>query len=145
MPLNLSSLTPEAQVAAIYIGYFDRAPDPYGADFWEGAVANQGVSLSDIAMYFSFQEETYAEHPFFVNPSATAANAFISELYVNLFNRVPDAAGLNFWSDVLQDAIAGTGSMSVGQIVLEIIQGAQGADLTIIENKIAVATAWTEA
>src|SRR6056297_2365656 len=144
MPLNLSSLTAQQQAAAIYIGYYDRAPDPYGLDFWEANVANPAVSLSDVATYFSAQEETYAEHPFFVNPSADAANVFISELYVNLFNRMPDAAGLEFWSDVLQDAIDGTGPLSVGEIVLEIIKGAQGADLTIVENKIEVATAWAE-
>jgi Ca2+-binding RTX toxin-like protein len=149
MAFNLSALTAKQQAAAIYIGYYDRAPDPYGMDFWEGAVANPVVLLVDIATYFAAQEETYAVHPFFVEPSAAAANAFISELYLNLFNRTPDAAGLNFWSSVLQGSIAGTNAFSVGEIILEIIQGAQntieGQDITTLLNKIEVANAWTDA
>ena len=147
MAFNLSALTAQQQAAAIYIGYYDRAPDPYGMDFWEAAVANPVVPLVDIATYFAAQEETYAVHPFFVEPSAAAANAFISELYLNLFNRTPDAAGLEFWSTVLQGSIAGTNAFSVGEIILEIIQGAQntaaGQDITTLLNKIEVANAWT--
>ena len=147
MAFNLSALTAEQQAAAIYIGYYDRAPDPYGMDFWKGAVANPVVPLVDIATYFAAQEETYAVHPFFVEPSASAASAFISELYLNLFNRTPDAAGLEFWSSVLQGSIAGTNGFSVGEIILEIIQGAQntaaGQDITTLLNKIEVANAWT--
>jgi Ca2+-binding RTX toxin-like protein len=147
MAFNLSALTAKQQAAAIYIGYYDRAPDPYGMDFWEAAVANPVVPLVDIATYFAAQEETYAVHPFFVEPSAAAANAFISELYLNLFNRTPDTAGLEFWSTVLQGSIAGTNGFSVGEIILEIIQGAQntaaGQDITTLLNKIEVANAWT--
>lgn len=147
MAFNLSALTAEQQAAAIYIGYYDRAPDPYGMDFWEAAVANPVVPLVDIATYFAAQQETYEVHPFFVEPSADAANAFITELYLNLFNREPDAGGLNFWSTVLQGSIAGTNEFSVGEIILEIIQGAQnsiaGQDITTLLNKIEVANAWT--
>ena len=149
MAFNLNTLTAQQQAAAIYIGYYDRAPDPYGMDFWESAVTNRIVSLVDIATYFSAQDETYAVHPFFVAPSASAANAFISELYLNLFNRAPDMAGLEFWSGVLQQSIDGTGPLSVGEIILAIIEGAQnstaGQDITTLLNKIDVANAWTDA
>jgi S-layer protein len=147
MAFNLSALTAQQQAAAIYIGYYDRAPDPYGMDFWEAAVSL--VSLADIATFFSAQEETYAVHPFFVAPSAIAANAFITELYMNLFNRAPDIPGLTFWSGVLQQSIDGTGPLSVGEIILAIIEGAQnsaeGQDITTLLNKIEVANAWTDA
>jgi hypothetical protein len=116
-------------------------------DFWEAAVANPVVPLVDIATYFAAQQETYEVHPFFVEPSAEAASAFISELYLNLFNREPDASGLTFWSSVLQGSIADTNEFSVGEIILEIIQGAQnsiaGQDITTLLNKIEVANAWT--
>ncbi|HAB78725.1 MAG TPA: hypothetical protein DCE62_00420, partial [Glaciecola sp.] len=64
-----------------------------------------------------------------------------------LFNRTPDAAGLEFWGSVLLGSIAGTNAFSVGEIILEIIQGAQntaaGQDITTLLNKIEVANAWT--
>lgn len=150
MALDLSTLSAEQQVAAIYIGYYDRAADPVGQNFWEGAVANPALSLADIATDFSTQPETLNVHPFFDDPTPEAANAFITELYLNLFNREPDTEGLTFWSDALQSAIAGEeGAISVGEIILAIIEGAQdteaGADRTTILNKIEVSNAWTDA
>ena len=149
MALDLSTLTAAQQVAAIYIGYYDRAGEPDGSDFWEGAVANPNFSLEAIAQDFSTQQETLDVHPFFSSPSAETANAFITSVYLSLFNREPDADGLTFWSGVLQAAIDGAGAMSVGAIILEIIEGAQdtaaGNDRATILNKIEVATAWTDA
>lgn len=71
-------------------------------------------------------------------------------MFLNLFNRAPDAAGLEFWSGALLSAIAGDeGALSVGEIILAIIEGAQdsaeGNDRTTILNKIEVATTWTDA
>lgn len=149
MALDLSTLTTEQQLAAIYIGYYDRAADPVGEDFWEGAVANPNLSLADIATDFATQPETLIAYPFLEDPTAEQANAFIAEVYLNLFNRQPDEAGLEFWSDALLAAIDGTGALSVGEIILSIIEGAQdsaeGNDRTTILNKIEVATSWTDA
>jgi hypothetical protein len=149
MALDLSTLTTEQQLAAIYIGYYDRAADPVGEDFWEGAVANPNLSLADIATDFATQPETLIAYPFLSDPTAEQANAFISEVYLNLFNRAPDQAGLEFWSEALLAAIDGTGALTVGEIILSIIEGAQdsaeGNDRTTILNKIEVATSWTNA
>ena len=149
MALDLSTLTTEQQLAAIYIGYYDRAADPVGEDFWEGAVANPNLSLADIATDFATQPETLIAYPFLSDPTAEQANAFISEVYLNLFNREPDEAGLEFWSEALLAAIDGTGAFTVGEIILSIIEGAQdsaeGNDRTTILNKIEVATSWTNA
>ncbi|GGC18730.1 hypothetical protein GCM10011363_39200 [Marivita lacus] len=149
MALDLSTLTTEQQLAAIYIGYYDRAADPVGEDFWEGAVANPNLSLADIATDFATQPETLIAYPFLSDPTAEEANAFITEVYLNLFNRAPDQAGLEFWSEALLAAIDGTGTLTVGEIILSIIEGAQdseeGNDRATILNKIEVATTWTNA
>src|SRR6056297_321303 len=150
MALDLSTLTTEQQLAAIYIGYYDRAADPVGEDFWEGAVANPNLSLEDIATDFATQPETLIAYPFLEDPTEAEAEGFIAEVYLNLFNRAPDQAGLDFWSDALLAAINGDeGALSVGEIILSIIEGAQdsaeGNDRTTILNKIEVATSWTNA
>ncbi|MFP7675700.1 DUF4214 domain-containing protein [Marivita sp. S0852] len=148
MALDLSTLNAEQQLAAIYIGYYDRAADPVGEDFWESAVANPNLSLADIATDFATQPETLAAYPFLEDPTEAEAEGFIAEVYLNLFNRAPDQAGLDFWSDALISAIDGTGTLSVGEIILSIIEGAQnsaeGNDLTTILNKIEVSTTWTD-
>lgn len=149
MALDLSTLTTEQQLAAIYIGYYDRAADPLGEDFWEGAAANPNLSLADIATDFATQPETLIAYPFLNEPTAEQANAFLSEVYLNLFNRAPDQAGLEFWGEALLAAIDGTGTLTVGEIILSIIEGAQdsaeGNDRATILNKIEVATTWTDA
>lgn len=150
MALDLSTLTAQQQLAAIYIGYYDRAADPVGEDFWESAVANPNLSLADIATDFATQPETLIAYPFLDAPTAEEAEGFIAEVFLNLFNRAPDAAGLEFWSGALLSAIAGEeGALSVGEIILAIIEGAQdsaeGNDRTTILNKIEVATTWSDA
>ena len=122
--LDLSTLTPAQQIAAVYIGYYDRAADPFGSDFWVTALANPSLSLEDVATDFSTQAETVIVHPFFTDPTPEAANAFITTVYLNLFNRAPDDAGLTFWSGELIAAINGEeGALSVGEIILAIIGG----------------------
>lgn len=160
MALDLSALTTEQQIAAIYIGYYERAGEPDGANFWEAALENPGFSLADIASDFAVQDETLEAHPFFQNPTADAANAFIAELYGNLFAREADVEGLTFWGDILVGVINGEtydtdgdgndDITQVGDIILAIIEGARNVeggtqDLTTILNKLEVATAWTDA
>src|SRR6056297_1469435 len=161
MPLNLSSLASGEQIAAIYIGYFDRAGEPNGSTYWEDILeADNNFDLAAIASDFGTQDETREAHQFFENPTADEASAFLGELYLNLFNREIDQAGLEFWSPILTGVINGetfdsTGDgnadlTEVGDIILAIIQGAQDVDggvqdETTIRNKIDVATEWTNA
>src|SRR6056297_806351 len=159
MTLDLSSLTSGEQIAAIYIGYFDRAGEPYGSDFWESILErDNNFDLAAIASDFGTQDETREAHQFFENPTADEASAFLGELYLNLFNREIDQAGLDFWTPILTGVMDGetfdsTGDgnddlTEVGDIILAIIQGAQDVDggvqdRTTILNKIDVATEWT--
>ncbi|MGC1504184.1 MAG: DUF4214 domain-containing protein, partial [Sulfitobacter sp.] len=145
MTISLSSLTAEQAITAVYIGYYDRAADSAGLNFWENALANTSLGLNDIATDFSTQTETLGVHPFFSDPSSVSAAAFITSVYLNLFNREPDAAGLEFWSGELAN-----GTTPVGEIILAIIAGATNVnggtqDATTILNKIEVGVDWTNA
>jgi hypothetical protein len=134
----------KALITQLYIGYFDRAPDPEGLAFWIG-VLEGGLSLEAIALDFSGQAETQATYDFFdtsgpETPSDPAdVEAFITAIYDNLFDRAPDPEGLAFWTAVLQDGY------SVGAFILAIIDGASVADQGILDNKIEVACAWSDA
>jgi hypothetical protein len=146
MAFDVSALTPKEQVSLIYIGYYDRAPDPAGLNFWvndleeflDGAADGvPGTSLQDIATDFSTQAETRDVYDFFDPGSTVSAGNFLTEVYVNLFGRLPDAGGLAFWTGVLQ-----AGDLPVGEVILEIIGGAQGSDIAVLENKLTVAVDW---
>lgn len=150
MALDLSTLTPEEAITAFYIGYYERAADPAGLAFWTDVLEMTSLDLAAIASDFASQDETLDAHPFFSNPTEEAAGVFIAELYLNLFERADvDAEGLQFWTDVLLGSINGTNDMSVGEIIIAIIAGAQdtaaGNDRTTILNKIEVATSFTAA
>lgn len=165
MTINLADLTPQEEVAAIYIGYYDRAADPFGYSFWtqsayQGILANvqseaefSGLTqveqeeevLARIAQDFSTQPESRAEYPFFTTPSQATSTGFLSSVYMNLFERGPDQEGIDFWTPLLLDAVnnPSTAAFSVGEIILEIIKGAQEPDRSVVLNKIEVAQDWT--
>lgn len=150
MSIDLTTLSTREVLSAVYIGYYNRAADPAGIQFWEQVIANTSLDLVAVATDFSGQAETQAVHPFFADPTTSTPGTFITSLYQNLFNRDPDTAGLNFWSAQLQNAIDGTGTFSVGEIIVKIIEGAVDIDggtqdRTTILNKIEVAQDWTDA
>jgi len=122
----------EEEVAKLYVATFNRAPDSAGLDYW---VNDSGLKLSEIAMSFFDQQETQRTYP----PSTTT-EAFITTVYRNLFNREPDAAGLAYWKNELD-----SGSFSRSLFIQTVINGAQGDDVVILENKKEVALAFADA
>ena len=122
-------------ITKLYIGYFDRAPDPSGETYWVTQF-NNGMSLSAIAESYSVQAESTTLYPFLANPntaSAAAINTFIAAIYQNLFNRAPDAGGQAYYVQQLQN-----GQNTVGGTIVAIESGAQGNDLAILNNKLTV-------
>jgi len=124
--------TPRAQMTAIYVGYFGRAPDPAGLDFWldqleQGlAAADGGRTLADIASSFALSEEAQALFPFLQR--ANEANDaeirdFVASVFENLFDRAPDAAGLDFWTEEIRARI--DDGEFVGTAIMDIISGAR--------------------
>ncbi len=122
-------------ITKIYVGYYDRAPDPAGLDYWIGR-ANGGMTLSEIAASFAVQPESIAKYPYLDNPLVASASAFVTSIYNNLFNRAPDTAGLTYW---VAELAAGK---AVGQMIIDIMSGAKddanGNDLSTLNNKVAV-------
>ncbi len=128
-------------ISNLYVGYFNRAADPDGLDYWVGRM-NEGMSIIDIAQSFSVQPEAIALYgP--LTSSSLAGNpavqdAFMAAVYSNLFNRASiDPEGMNYWRTQLNSGIL------VGHIIQDIISGAQGNDALIVLNKVIVAEAFT--
>jgi Ca2+-binding RTX toxin-like protein len=143
-----TELTAEAQVTALYIGYFGRAPDPIGLTIWQSQLeefldgSSDGVpgrSLEDIATRFSQEKESKNEYSYFEkaydgvegNETLADAEGFINQVYLNIFGRPAEPGGLQNWTGHLMG-----GKMSVGEIILKIIEGAGPGDRERLENKI---------
>ncbi|MFC6640169.1 DUF4214 domain-containing protein [Sulfitobacter sediminilitoris] len=139
------------EIIKLYVGYYNRAPDALGLNFWINAF-DGGFSLADMAVDFSTQPETRANYPFFdpaqkPNPTLEDLGVFIDTVYQNLFNRSPDEAGKDFWAGKIN-----SGEFTVGQAISLIIEGAaapppagasqdfinqQQADKAVVDNKVA--------
>ncbi len=127
-------------LVALYAGYFNRAPDPAGLQFWIDQI-DGGREFNTIAADFASSSEATALYPYLTAPDVASPSTFITSIYQNLFNRAPDQAGLDFWSGVLA-----AGSVSVADMIEAIINGAVDApdatpptfDKTTLDNKVEV-------
>ncbi len=82
-------------ITELYVGYYNRAPDPAGLRFWSKAL-DEGLSLSAIANEFAKSDESQELYPFLAG-----ARSFVVQVYNNVLNRDPDPAGLSFWTEQL--------------------------------------------
>lgn len=127
-------------ITQLYVGYYDRAPDPEGLNYWIGRI-EAGVSLADIANSFATSPEAIATYPFFSFPELVSAETFLKSVYLNLFGRAIDADGLAYYSEQLS-----SGATPVGQILAQIIGNAAtnegSADQKFLANKVAVGVDW---
>ncbi|UOA20594.1 S-layer protein (plasmid) [Sulfitobacter indolifex] len=125
-------------ITALYVGYFDRAPDPAGLQFWIDQIDN-GREFNTIAADFAASAEAVALYPYLTTPAVSSPAAFITNIYANLFGRTPDDEGLEFWTGVLED-----GSVSVADMIEAIIMGARDDaaagtfDKSVLDNKVEV-------
>lgn len=132
-----------ATIEGLYVGYFGRAADPAGLNYW---LQQEALGLTDtqIATSFQVQTETTTLYPALLTPSlldaSPAAEAnFINAIYMDLFGHAADTAGLSFWQGQL------TAGVNPGVMVTQIISGAQGTDATAFSSKVGVATSYTNA
>lgn len=143
MALNLDTV--REAVAALYVGYFGRAAEPDGFDYWVQKIASGENTWEDAAKSFSVQPETTAQYAYLADPLNNNPDAFIDHVYLNLFNRFPDAEGRAFWNAELTSRQGDP--QAIGQFILDIVSGANIAsgDAATVQNKVAAGLYLTDA
>lgn len=134
-------------IEKLYVGYFNRAGDPAGVNFWVAqyiALGQTPAALAGIANSFSLTPEAQNLYGFLAAPLVGSPTSFLSSVYSNLFGRTDlsapaDVAGIAYWTAQLANP-----AISVGRIIVDIISGAQGPDAMVVANKTAVAKAFTQ-
>jgi len=121
-----------ATIQGVYVALFGRPADPAGLAYFTTATQN-GADLTKIGDLASTQE--YKDR--FAGQNN---NQIVTSIYRSLFNRDPEAGGLNFFVNALN-----TGALSINNIAIAILDGAQGSDKTIVDAKVASAAAFTAA
>jgi len=167
----IESLSADDQIESFYVGYFDRAADSQGYLYWQqqylhdlSSGLTESQALLSIANLFAPQSETqtnypqmsqilaFQDHPTY-GPSGppttivSAVDGFITAVYENLFNRAPDAGGELYWAGQILGWNFTTNSPQaispIGDIIIQIENGAQTTDITTLDNKIDVADYFT--
>ena len=135
-------------VQKIYVGYFGRPADPGGLAFFSGRMLDLQAPTGLAAMGAAYTANNGLRTliDVFGNSLESAAlyagdnSIFVDALYRNLFGRTPDAEGKAYWVGLLN-----TGKMSRATAAINIMAGAQLTDIDVINNKVAVATYFTNA
>ncbi len=121
-----------ATIQGVYVALFGRPADPLGLSFFNNATGN-GANLSAIGDLAATKEYTDRF-------AGLTNNAIVASIYQSLFNRDAEPAGLAFFVDALN-----RGTLSINNIAIAILDGAQGNDRLIVDTKIASADLFTKA
>ena len=121
----------EEQIVNLYTGYLDRAPDRDGFNYWLNEAAN-GWTILDIANSFAQSSEYLSIY------GGLSGEEFLVEIYDNLFDRLPDVEGKNYWLAQLDSGV------SSARLIVDVISGARGNDRLTLQNTAIVAKDWTD-
>jgi hypothetical protein len=117
-------------VTRLYFGYFDRAPDYEGLDYYIGE-RERGTPLDAIAQEFAGSLEFELRYGELDNAG------FVDRVYHNVFGAPGDAAQRAYWIDRLD-----SGAMTRGQVMLAFSESPEFRALT--GNEVFVTTAYAE-
>ena len=118
-----------SKIYRLYQAAFDRKPDLAGLGFWL-EVLDKDVAIETIAENFIASAEF--QQLYGVNPDNTQ---FLTKLYNNVLHRSPDASGLAYWLNLMQQGL------SKARALIEFSESAENksAIAASIENGIAYA------
>lgn len=135
-------------VQQVYMGYFGRPADPGGLAYYSESFrqASAPTTLAALIQAYGSNPTVHDLVDSFGNSAESRDlypgnnDVFITEIYRNLFNRDPDAAGRAYWVDNLNQR-----RMTRANAVLVIMAGALQGDAALIDTKTLVASAFTAA
>ncbi len=119
-------------VQNIYIAYYGRPADPEGQAYWADRLDKANGNLTQIIDAFGNSAEAQALY------GSETIKVRIEKIYKQLFGRAPDAVGLEFYEGKIA-----SGAITLASVMLDVLNGAQNEDKAILENKQAVAHAFT--
>ncbi len=140
----MATYTNAELVAQLYIGFYDRAPDPVGLQYWIGRL-DAGVSVQDVGDSFAASPEAAETYPYLKYSGLLSPDDFLNQVYMNVFGRPIDTgpdSGLEYYSARLASG------ESVGSVVASILGNAatnEGSpDQAFLQNKVDAGLYWAQ-
>ncbi|RLA19793.1 MAG: hypothetical protein DRQ56_04600, partial [Gammaproteobacteria bacterium] len=126
-------MSTQTDVQEMYIGLLGRAADKAGYDYWVAEIDAGILTVEDV------RANIVNEQPEYLNGiGAMTRSQGVNQLYINLFGRPAEPAGLEYW-------VNGEGSsVNFDQLVLALIDGAFPEDRLVLDNRDTVAIAYTD-
>lgn len=125
-----SDLSTIDKVQALYVAYYGRPADPDGLVYWADQAGKNGLS----AVVNAFGNSAEATSLY-----GTSANAVkVDNLFQSILGRAADTAGRDYYASQLSK-----GAITLANLALAILDGAQGADVATVQNRLAAAKTWT--
>ena len=113
----------------LYVGYFNRAPEATGLNYWANEfLTGLNSGKTEAATLTGIADQFYsAGIQYNIFSAAQPVEAFITAAYSNVLGRsTVDAAGMAYWKDLLTpDAVTGVVDLSRGQFVQRLIAEAK--------------------
>lgn len=104
-----------ASLVRLYWAYFLRVPDLSGFNYWLGHLQDGSKSLTQVS-------STYAGSSEFTHKYGSLSNRdFVSQIYQNVYERDPDAGGLDYWTGKLDSK-----AKTRGQVMLAFSEASEG-------------------
>ena len=114
------------EVEQAYLAYFGRPADAEGLSYWTGqSIATMQAGFADSQEYANLY-------------SGMSNDQRVEQVYQNLLGRASDPAGKAYWVGLLN-----AGTVTVGTLVTDMLENAQGIDVSTITNRTTFAMDFT--
>tara|TARA_R110001599_G_scaffold60939_1_gene169215 strand:- start:1266 stop:2813 length:1548 start_codon:yes stop_codon:yes gene_type:complete len=120
-------------IQQLYIAYYGRPADPEGLSYWAERLTDNGGNIVTITQAFGNSVE------FDQRFGSLTDTSLVDTLYQQILGRPAEAEGLAFYTGMLA-----RGESSLIDLALDIVNGAQGSDETVIESRLQVAQQFTQ-
>ena len=122
------------QVQNIFIAFYGRPADPAGLEYWADELEAANGDVSAIIDAFANSAEYDDQY------GSLSNQELVEALYLQVLGREGEEAGVDFYVGELE-----AGNITKGGIALAILNGALGGDAVTMENRKAVADAFSAA
>jgi hypothetical protein len=120
------------RVQEAYVAYYGRPGDPAGINYWASRLVAAGGVLDSLIDAFGNSQEFRSRYGGLDN------TALVTKVFQQALGRDPEPGGLAYYVDRL-----GTGASTLGSIALNVVDGAQSGDATVVANRLHVADHFT--